>query len=544
MEKKFIEIFTGLKRNFGFAKIEKGYTDPETGKLQLKPGDYGWSSRPIEEKDYLEHLSGKKSIGVQPCNDEGMAKFGAIDIDHYKNFSPKKYLDTIKEHSIPVIPCRSKSGGLHIYIFLKEPVKATIIRNFLSTLLFTFGLKAKTEIFPKQTELGEDDNGKLQNGHFINLPYYKKTERCALNFDGTEFTFDQFIEVINTNLKSREELENFSLAHIKTVLQGGAEEFNEGPPCLQAITRACQNGGKLNDDRDRFLYNYMVFAKKKYYDNWEDKVKQAAREYFIYDQKWDDNYVDFKIKGWKKETKGHLCNEEPIVNFCMKSECIKRKFGIASDRRKAFPALSGLQKINYRPDPEYTFNVACPDGEKVKQVHAKSIEYLTDQRKIRNIIGVAANFVPPMQKGNIYQEIIDNLFNSQLDDIEPPEETSPEGQLFNYMKEYINGPKAETNIAFKSGSTLWEDEYAYFKFEPFFDTLKNKEWKIKTQQTAHMIKTNKKILGEFGPKRFPKKKEEKESNDPLQVIKVRTDKFKEEEIEDELIDIKGTDNLI
>ena len=49
MEKKFIEIFTGLKRNFGFAKIEKGYTDPETGKLQLKPGDYGWSSRPIEE---------------------------------------------------------------------------------------------------------------------------------------------------------------------------------------------------------------------------------------------------------------------------------------------------------------------------------------------------------------------------------------------------------------------------------------------------------------------------------------------------------------
>ena len=88
----------------------------------------------------------------------------------------------------------------------------------------------------------------------------------------------------------------------------------------------------------------MVFAKKKYPDNWEDRVKQAAREYFIYDQKWDDNYVSFKIKGWKKETKGHLCNEEPIVNFCMKSECVKRKFGVASDHRKAFPALSGLQK--------------------------------------------------------------------------------------------------------------------------------------------------------------------------------------------------------
>ena len=59
-----------------------------------------------------------------------------------------------------------------------------------------------------------------------------------------------------------------------------------------------------------------------------------------------------------------------------------------------------------------------------------------------------------------------------------------------------------------------------------------------------MIKTNKKILGEFGPKRFPKKKEDKKSNNPLQIIKVRIDKFKEEEIEDELIDIKGMDNLI
>ena len=59
-----------------------------------------------------------------------------------------------------------------------------------------------------------------------------------------------------------------------------------------------------------------------------------------------------------------------------------------------------------------------------------------------------------------------------------------------------------------------------------------------------MIKTNKKILGEFGPKRFPKKKEDKKSNNPLQIIKVRIDKFKEEEIKDEIISIEGTDNLV
>jgi hypothetical protein len=38
MDKKFIQIFTGLERNFGFANVKNGYTDPETGKLKLKNG--------------------------------------------------------------------------------------------------------------------------------------------------------------------------------------------------------------------------------------------------------------------------------------------------------------------------------------------------------------------------------------------------------------------------------------------------------------------------------------------------------------------------
>ena len=126
MERNFIEYFTGLQRNFGFADLTKNIKDPTTGKL--KP-EYGWSKQPIAEQDYLDHLSGIKSIGIQPCDDGGMARFGAIDIDSkdYKDFSIKKYLDLIKKYDLPLIPINSKSGGLHLYIFLKEPVKAIII---------------------------------------------------------------------------------------------------------------------------------------------------------------------------------------------------------------------------------------------------------------------------------------------------------------------------------------------------------------------------------------------------------------------------------
>ena len=69
---------------------------------------------------------------------------------------------------------------------MKEFVSATLLVSFLSNLLPLFKLKPDCEIFPKQTELTKDTGtGELRPGQFINLPYYKRTERRALNIDGT-----------------------------------------------------------------------------------------------------------------------------------------------------------------------------------------------------------------------------------------------------------------------------------------------------------------------------------------------------------------------
>ena len=108
MEKEFGEIFSGLKRNFGIAYLDEFKIDPNTGKK--KPKQYGWSFKEITEKHYLDHLNGRTSIGIQPCDDDGMASFGAIDIDDkehsYVNFPYKKYLDIIKQNDHPLIPVK------------------------------------------------------------------------------------------------------------------------------------------------------------------------------------------------------------------------------------------------------------------------------------------------------------------------------------------------------------------------------------------------------------------------------------------------------
>ena len=213
MEQKFIQIFNGLKRDYGYAEISNGYKDTTTGKFKVK---HGWAGKPLTNIDYIQHLKGEKSIGIQPCDDEGMVCFGAIDIDSkaYQDFSPKKYLEIIEKNKLPVIPVKSKSGGLHIYVHTKEKVKASFLRNFLDKLLYTLELKPTTEIYPKQTELGTGPDGSFTNGNFINLPYYNKVERVALNLDGTEFNFNQYIQVVEANLKTEKELNEFIDDHI------------------------------------------------------------------------------------------------------------------------------------------------------------------------------------------------------------------------------------------------------------------------------------------------------------------------------------------
>ena len=50
-------------------------------------------------------------------------------------------LDIIQEKELPLIPVRSKSNGLHLYLFTKEFVQAKEIKSFLEQVLFLFKLE-------------------------------------------------------------------------------------------------------------------------------------------------------------------------------------------------------------------------------------------------------------------------------------------------------------------------------------------------------------------------------------------------------------------
>ena len=480
MNEKYIQIFNGYRGAYGVANIKNAYVDPDSGKLRLKPGDYRWNYQELTDDIYFDHLNGKKSIGIQPCNEEGETKFGLIDIDpgNYEHFDKKFIIDKIQEYKLPLIPILSKSKGLHLYIFMRKFVDAAILKSFLSNLLPLFKLKSDTEIFPKQTQLTKDlETGGYRPGQFINLPYFNKAERRALNIDGTEFTFEQFIPLVESNLVDPDQLTAITDSIDKKIFEGADEDFKDGPPCLATLSTIMKD--PQFDGKDRFMYNYHVFVKMKYEDTWKQKVKNAPVKYFAeqHANAWDDKVLN-------------------------------------------------LKKIDLDPEPEFEFDVIKSDGIGTATVHCRSVEHVNDQRKRRNAIAKAAGFPPPIIKGDEDQMVLDALWKTQTI-INPPIGTTSREKLHDVLHAKINGPKAMNDAGFKTGTVLIEEGFAFFKFDKFYDKLKSKNWKYSEDKTGTMMAGIYKDCGiEFlDQKRFPAKDRGKYNTPTKNIVKISTKEF-------------------
>jgi len=534
MSEKYIKFFDGFRKAYGTAELKNAERDPDSGKLKLPNGAYGWTHQELTDEIYEKHLNGTLSIGVQACTENSQARFGVIDIDpkSYDNFDKKLIIDKIQEYKLPLIPVLSKSGGMHLYLFMDSFVLATKIVSFLSNLLPIFKLPPNCEIFPKQTQLTKDpESGKTNVGQFINLPYFKKSERLAINLDGKPFTFDEFIAVIESNTVNENGLKEITESIEKKDLEGVDDEFTEGPPCLAHLSKIMKNPGF--DGKDRFMYNYHVFVKMKYPDDWQQRVMNAPVKYFepVHANAWEAKTVTAKVRSWTKSEKGYTCTQSPLSDYCKKGICVKKQYGILAGSKGSYPVLTNLRKIDIEPEPEYEFDVTKPDGIGKATVYCKSIEHLTDQRKRRNSIARAAGFPPPIIKAPEDQTILESLFSTQTI-VNPPIGTSPKEKLHDVLHAKINGPKAMNDAAFKSGTVLIEDGFAYFKFDKFYDKLKAKNWKHSEDKTGVMMKNNYQECGlEFiEQKRFPTKEKGKYNTPTKNVVSVSIKEFEDVKI--------------
>ena len=454
--KNFIDLFAGLKRAHGCTYVEKKSSDGTKvkGKSFVK-------REPVTDKLWQDHINGiEPSLGIIPIDENNQCRWGCIDVDKY-NLNHKKIITLINNHQLPLTLCRSKSGGAHIFLFTTTPVEAKLMRDRLTSISAFLGF-GNAEVFPKQVELKSEDD----TGNFLNLPYFNstKTTRYAFNFKGEAITISQFFLAVKR--LTPEELEKLELKRPQS-------EFSDGPPCLESLTQS-----KLNDGRDRVLYQYIQYAKRKWPEEWPKKINQFNYTHFV--EPLEDKVIQEKIKFHSKKELGFKCNEEPMCNHCDKSLCKVRKFGIGGE--SVFPTLSDLQKVEL-DEPYYWVNV---DGERIK---LDTIDSLLEQRLFRRTVTKQINKKPPRITTKEFEKYTDMLL-SNIEIIKAPIGSSLIEQLKDHLEEYCTNDSSATTTKEQIflGNVWTDEEKHYFIFNKFFHGyLQRRKWPEKHQTTQDLL---------------------------------------------------------
>ena len=218
------EVITAFKNlyygyNKAHGKLEIKGAEPLTGKVQ---GKYQTIRNGATEQVWEDHLAGTcAGLGIIPLLDDGMsAQWAAIDID-VNDIDHDSLGKKVEDLGLPLVVCRSKSGGAHCYLFLEKPCLAKDVVDALTNWSAALGYPG-VEIFPKQTERELDpQTGTPLPGNWINLPYFQaeNTQRYCIN-RGEHLSLPEFIHLAEV---SRADQSALNIRHITALFQGNAQ---------------------------------------------------------------------------------------------------------------------------------------------------------------------------------------------------------------------------------------------------------------------------------------------------------------------------------
>ncbi|GIN73172.1 helicase [Bacillus sp. J14TS2] len=157
---------------------EKGYK-PARQKSHIKYDQtQNRKHLPLTDQVLVEHMKGKKTIGIYPLLKNETCMFLAIDFDKKEwKKDVLTFCETCKGLDIPYHVERSRSGnGAHIWIFFSSPISAKTARTLGMTLLketaknkAEFQLESFDRLFPNQDTMPDGGFGNL-----IALPLQKE----------------------------------------------------------------------------------------------------------------------------------------------------------------------------------------------------------------------------------------------------------------------------------------------------------------------------------------------------------------------------------
>lgn len=463
LARKMHQRFFGLERAYGFYDI-KGVEKAPGEKVVGEPGKIKTIQAAVTDELWQAHLDGAIGIGIVPINDKCECRFGAIDIDIYQGMDQSAFIAEIYKRNIPVIPFRSKSGGIHLYMFTSEPVPASLLREKLLEIASMLG-HSKAEIFPKQNEILAD-RGDI--GGWINVPYQhlSETKRYAYNASAVALSIQDFLKIADAK--------QLTLAQLRMYSVPVAKEILDGPPCLQKMLTIGFKTGTRNDS----MFNVAVYLRKAVGNNIAEKVEQINELYF--EPKLSAQEITRIIDSVNKKEYGYTCDRSPLKDHCNMPLCRQRRYGIGG--MTGMPQLTGLTKFDSNPPIWF---VDVEGGGRMEL----STEDLQSQQRFQRKCMETLNTFPPPMKPPIWQAIVQELMKN-VTIIEAPTHASLRGLLFEYLERFCTSrAQARTIDELLLGKPFTSNSKHHFRLLDFTDFLsRNRFNEFKPHVISSMLK--------------------------------------------------------
>jgi|TARA_R110000824_G_scaffold1371_11_gene6955 hypothetical protein len=452
LAEEFAERYAGLRQAYG--TFTANNETREDGKAS---GKNITISKELSDTDLLKlwdgHLSGRQSVGIVPIDEHNTCVWGAIDVDEYQ-LDLKDLAIKIAKQKLPLVLCRSKSGGAHIYMFLTEPVAANILQRKLRQVAAAIGY-GQVEIFPKQTKLLLDRGDR---GSTLNMPYFggENSTRYAYSKKGNALTPNEFLEYAKEIELTPSELEKLEASP----LNDGLEWLDQAPPCIQHLVVQ----GFPKGSRNSGLFSVGVFLRKKFADDWEKRLEDVNMKFM--QPPLGAQEVLTVAKQLQRKDYFYKCNDQPISSHCNSPLCRTRKFGIGANG--GTPLFSNLTKQDSDP-PIWFLDV---EGGRLEL----ETDDLLNQNRFQRKCMDALNKIPPKVKENVWNQIIQQLLDA-ITIVEVPKESSTEGHFMELLEAFCTERPARERDELLLHKPWTERGRTYFRLLDLMDYLHRNNFK-------------------------------------------------------------------
>ena len=428
---RFTQLFKGKSNTYVRNELPK--EKPELGqKIKTKITN---NEGKVDKELLSHHLDGDFGVGICPVNAEGKCYFGVLDIDYYKS-KIKRVLHFIKEYQLPLLPFRSKSGGLHVYLMLTKSVSAKTMRDTLNAISYYFSLdtiygKGKVEVFPKQ----EKAEG---FGSSVTLPYFnfENPYTYLLDLDGNPVEFKEALDYIQHHFTTIESVKE-ALEHLP---------YNDAPPCIQRILLSEEVGGE-DTGRNNFLFSFAVYAKKKYGAGFEDYVNQINEHFEV---PLESAIVEQTCKSVKDNEYIYKCKDIPCNGFCNKIECKKREFGLGKDKGHFMDIEFGQLFRYMTAEPYYIWKLRLQGQEQWKDVVFKDEGYLLDQKNFAKMCIRYLNKAPYLVSNNDWNQTLNTILPNLIEvEVKQESDTSGLSVIRNAFINYLSNKQARRECPYQ-----------------------------------------------------------------------------------------------